>query len=375
MRVLLLLFLLCSHTLGVAATNKDKELRQVQDKIKSVVNNLSQLKKQQNQATSELKHVEQQYGKIARDIQTLTSQAQQKQHRINEIQQEIQLQNGWLLMQQAQLAGLVKSAYALGRQEQLKLLFNQQDTSRTSRIMAYYQYFNRARVDKLSRINTSLQLLTTLDEEKQIEQQQLAIVIADNKLQQNQLAQSKKERKKILAIIKKEYQQNATQLSRLKKNEQRLKRLITKLQQAMQDALLAETSSQPFHRLKGKLAWPVKGKIVQSFASPRSGGKWNGVLIQANEGTKIKAIAHGQIIFSDWFKGYGLLVIVKHDNKYMSLYAFNQSLYKSVGDWVDAGDILATVGNSGGRDKPGLYFEIRNKDKPVNPKKWCKKRR
>ncbi len=359
----------------MAATNKDKELRQVQDKIKSVANSLSQLKKQQNQASSKLKRVEQQQGKIARATQALTSQIQQKQQRINEIQQEIQLQNGWLLMQQEQLAGQVKSAYALGRQEQLKLLFNQQDASRTSRIMTYYQYFNKARLDKLSRINTSLQLLTTLDQEKQLEKQQLATLMTENKLQQNQLAQSKKERKTILAQINKDYQQNAAKLSRLKKNEQQLKRLIASLRQAMQAAQLSENSGQPFHRLKGKLPWPVKGKIIQSFASPRSGGKWNGVLIQANEGTKIRAVAHGQVIFSDWFKGYGLLVIVRHDKKYMSLYAFNQSLYKDVGDWVDAGDILATVGSSGGREKPGLYFEIRKKDKPVNPKKWCKKRR
>ena len=359
----------------MAGTNKDKELRQVQDKIKSVASNLSQLKNQQNRASSELKRVEQQHGKIARAIHTLSNQVQQKQLRINEIQQEIQLQNGWLLMQQEQLAGLVKSAYALGRQEQLKLLFTQQDTSRTSRIMAYYQYFNRARLDKLSRIDTSLQLLSTLAQEKQLEKQQLAALIVDNKQQQNKLAQSKKERKKILAKIKKDYQKNATQLNRLKKNEKQLKRLIATLQQAMQNFPVTENLGQPFHRLKGKLPWPVKGKVVQSFASPRSGGKWNGVLIQARTGTKIKAVAHGQVIFSDWFKGYGLLVIVKHDKQYMSLYAFNQSLYQEVGDWVDAGDILATVGNSGGRNKPGLYFEIRKKDKPINPKKWCKKRR
>ena len=372
--LLLLVVLLSSHTLCVAATNKGKELRQVQDKIKSVANNLSQLKEQQHQATSELKRIEQQHGRIARVIQTLSSQVRQKQQRINDIQQEIQLQNGWLLMQQTQLAGQVKSAYALGRQEQLKLLFNQQDISRSSRIMTYYQYFNRARLDKLSRINASLQLLNTLNQENQLEKQELATLIAGNKQQQNELVQTKKEREKILAKINKNYRQNAKQLSGLKENEKQLKRLVSTLQKALQEASLNKRSAQPFHRLKAKLPWPVKGKIVHTFGSSRSGGTWNGVLIKAREGTKIKAIAHGKVIFSDWFKGHGLLVIVQHEKKYMSLYAFNQSLYKEVGDWVEAGDILATVGNSGGRDKPGLYFEIRNKGKPLNPKKWCKKR-
>jgi len=359
----------------MATDTKDKELRQVQGKIKSVTDNLSQLKKQQGLASSELKRVEQRHGKISRSVQALNKQVRKKQQRINEIQQEMQIQNGWLLTQKLQLAGQVKSAHALGRQEQLKLLFNQQDASRTSRIMAYYQYFNQARLDKLTRINNSLQLLNSLEQEKQTEKQQLAELASNKKQQQNELEQTKKQRKKILAKIKKDYQKNASQLTRLKKNEKQLKRLITTLQKAIQEFPLSENSGQPFHRLKGKLPWPVNGKITHSFGSARSGGKWNGVLLKAKEGSKIRAVAHGQVIFSDWFRGYGLLVIVKHDKKYMSLYAFNQSLYKEVGDWVDPGDILATVGNSGGRDKAGLYFEIRNKDKPINPKKWCKKRR
>jgi len=374
-RVFLLLLLLGSHTLCVAAINKDKELSQVQNKIQTVANNLTQLKKQQNKATAELKRIEQQHGKIARVIQALSRQVQQKQQRIYDIQQEIQLQNGWLLMQQARLAEQVKSAYALGRQEQLKLLFNQQDISRSSRIMTYYQYFNRARLDKLSRINASLQLLNTLSQENKLEKQELATLIADNKQQQNELVGIKKERKKILAKINKNYRKNTTQLSGLKKNEKQLKRLIRTLQKVSpEEAPANKNSALPFDRLKGKLAWPVKGRIMRTFGSPRSGGVWDGVLIKAKEGTAITAIARGKVVFSEWLKGYGLLVIVQHEKKYMSLYAFNQSLYKKVGSWVEAGDILATVGNSGGRDKPGLYFEIRKKGKPLNPKQWCKKR-
>ena len=374
MRVFLLLLLLSSHILCVAATNKDKELSQVQGKIQSVANNLSQLKKQQNQATAELKRIEQQHGKIARVIQALSSQMQQKQQRINDIQQEMQLQNGWVLMQQARLAEQVKSAYALGRQEQLKLLFNQQDISRSSRIMTYYQYFNQARLDKLSRINASLQLLNTLGQENQLEKQKLAILMTNNKQQQKKLVRTKTERREILAKINKNYRQNSTQLSGLKKNEKKLKRLISSLQKASSAVPVNKNSAQPFDRLRGKLAWPVKGKIVHTFGSARSGGVWDGVLIKAKEGTAITAIARGKVIFSEWLKGYGLLVILQHEKKYMSLYAFNQSLYKKVGNWVEAGDILATVGSSGGRDKPGLYFEIRKKGKPLNPKKWCKRR-
>ena len=359
----------------MAAANNDKELRQVQDKIKTLADNLSRLNKQKGHASSELKRVEQQYGEISRTVQALNTQVKQKQQRINEIQQEMQLQNGWLLTQKSQLAEQVKTAYALGRQEQLKLLFNQQDVNRSSRIMTYYQYFNQARIDKLQRINASLQLLAMLEQEKQMEKQELAKLIATNKLLQEQLAQSKTERRQLLAKIKQDYKSKHTQLSRLKKNEKKLKQLISNLDKARQTETVTKIVARSFAKLKGKLPWPVKGKIARSFGSRRSDSKWNGVLIRAKEGNKIKAIAHGQVVFADWFKGYGLLIIVKHDKTFMSLYAFNQSLYREVGDWVNAGDTLATLGNSGGRDKAGLYFEIRKKNKPLNPVKWCKKRR
>jgi len=372
-RLFLLVLLLCSHNSGMAAASKDQELRQIQDKIKVLADNLNNLNKQKNQASAELKRVEQQYGEISRTVQELDTQVNVKRQRIKEIQQEMQLQNSWLLTQKSQLAEQVKTAYALGRQEQLKLLLNQQDVNRSSRIMTYYKYFNQARLDKLQRINASLQLLTALEQQKLLEKQGLAKLIADNKLLQEQLVLSKTERTQLLAQIKKDYQDNSQQLSRLKKNEKQLKLLISRLAIATQTEIANKIKTQSFTRLRGKLPWPVQGKIAKSFGSQRSGSKWNGVLIQAQEGTKIQAIAHGQIVFSGWFKGYGLLVILKHDKNFMSLYAFNQSLYGEVGDWVNTGDTIATLGNSGGREKAALYFEIRKKNKPLNPEKWCKK--
>lgn len=369
MKFFLLFFLFCSHDGVLAVADKNQELRQLQARIKALADSLSNLSQQKNQAISELKHIEQQYGETSRAIQDLGLQVSVKQRRINEIQQEIQLQNAWLLTQRSRLAEQVKIAYTLGRQEQLKLLLNQQDINRSHRMMTYYQYFNQARLNQLQGINVSLQLLTTLEQEKLDEKQGLVKLIAENKLRQEQLVLSKTKRKHILLKIKRDYQDNSQQFSRLKKNKQRLKTLIAKLRQVAPTKI----TTQSFIKLKGKLPWPVQGKIIKSYGSQRSGGKWNGVLIQAKEGNKIKAIAHGQIVFSDWFKGYGLLVIIRHDKNFISLYAFNQSLYSKVGDWVNAGDTIATLGNSGGRDKASLYFEIRQRNKLLNPQKWCKK--
>lgn len=358
----------------MAAEDKNTELHHIQNKIKAIANNLFGLKKRKNQTSLALKQVEKKQGDIAHTIRQLNHQVQETKQRIADIQQEVQIQNGWLLMQQQQLAQQVRSAHALGQQEQLKLFFNQQDSHRTSRIITYYRYFNQTRLDQLAHINTSLQLLSSLDAEKKLESQKLEILIINHEQQKEQLAKSKKERKKILAKIKKSYQRNSLKLSLLKKNEEQLKGMIQTLKQTFKEVKPPTKNKKSFQSLKNKLSWPVQGKITHTFHSPRPGGKWDGVLIKAKEGTKIQAIARGQVIFSDWFKGSGFLVIVKHDNKYMSLYAFNQSLYQEKGAWVEAGDTLATVGNSGGREQAGLYFQIRKKGKAINPKKWCKKK-
>ena len=361
----------------MAAGDKEKKLRVVQTEMTVVAKQLSRLKQQAEQADSELKQIELQYGTLARSLRELTAQVEAKNQRIAQIRQDIHVQKSWLASQQSQLAAQVKAAYALGGQEQLKLWFNQQDAERSSRIMKYYQYFNQARLEELDRIKASLSLLNTLEQEKQQELQALQALVVDKQTQQQQLSATKKQRKKLLVLIKRAYKKNHSQLSRLQKNARQLKRLVAQLQKqkTVPELVFADSPSLPFAQLKGRLPWPVRGKIVRSFGSRRTGGKWQGVLIRVAEGTAVKAIAHGQVVFADWFKGHGFLMIIEHDKSYLSLYAFNQNLERQAGDWVEAGEVVATVGNSGGRDKPGLYFEIRRQGKPLNPKKWCIKHR
>jgi septal ring factor EnvC (AmiA/AmiB activator) len=132
---------------------------------------------------------------------------------------------------------------------------------------------------------------------------------------------------------------------------------------------------QPFDRLKGKLAWPVMGRLAGEFGQPREGGtvRWNGVLIEANQGTPVRAIYRGRVAFADWLPGLGLLLVLDHGGGYMSLYGHNQSLLKEPGDWVSPGETIAQVGDTGGQARPALYFEIRAKGEPVNPHDWIKK--
>ncbi len=374
MRIVLLLLVFFVSSLADAA-DKDRKLRTVQDKIKQVTQDLSRLRRQQKKVDKNLQRIEQQYGKVSRTVRNLQVKIRQKRQRLHEIEREIQVQKGWLATQEELLAGQMRAAYALGRQEPLKLLFNQQDITRTSRVMRYYQYFNQARIQNVEQVAASLQLLAALKKEKEQDVQAIQNLSAESTQKQKILASTKQEREQLLSKIKKNVKHSRSSLSKLKKNERQLKRLIRALQQATEDTLLVVNATKPFKQLKGHLTWPVRGKLVRSFASSRGDGKWNGVLLRAKEGHNVRSIAHGQVIFSDWFKGYGLLLIVKHDKNYMSLYAFNQSLYKEKGDWVEAGDIIATVGKSSGREQAGLYFEIRKRNKPINPALWCKLKR
>jgi len=367
------LFLCCLlyASAGVAG-EKNKQLLKVEKEIKSVSSQLSLLKKQENKALHKLKNIEQQYGKISHSVRSLGKQLKQKKQRINEVQQEIKVQKRWLAAQESYLEGQVKAAYVLGRQEPLKLLLSQEDIAKSSRMMRYYLYFNRDRINQVQQINSSLQLLQGLEKEKQAELIQVSELATEQKNKQKSLVQTKQARKKLLKAIKKDFKAQNYQLSKLKKNASKLKGLVNALRAEARRPVAEIKAGLPFNKLKGKMQWPVKKKIIKYFGNKRLGGQWDGVLMRAAEGTKVKAIAAGQVVFAEWFKGYGLLVIVQHDKNYMSLYAYNQSLYQTKGDWISAGDTLATVGKSGGRERAALYFEIRKKNKPVNPAKWCR---
>jgi septal ring factor EnvC (AmiA/AmiB activator) len=223
------------------------------------------------------------------------------------------------------------------------------------------------------------------------------------------LLEKQKQREQLLVQLNNEFQKKSQQLTQLEANADEVQTLIDKLQQAAlareqqeaQDSanskgiippnakenvdgdgnlvkpqlannIIAESNEKPFEELKGQLPLPVKGAIIKKFGSRRFETRWDGVLISAPEGTDIQATSSGYVVFADWLRGYGLLIIIDHGHGYMTLYAFNQTVYKKVGDRVKAGTVIGAVGKSDGREEAGLYFGIRSKGKPVNPMLWCK---
>ena len=248
--------------------------------------------------------------------------------------------------------------------------------------MDYFNYINKERLKNLSHKEAAVKLLGKLDQQKKIETELLQQALEDKKAEQALLDQDRKQRSALLAKIKQDYSSNEHQLSQLRENEISLKNLMSSL--PITDEELAvnvggnkeqEQSKSEFKgdftTLKGSLPWPIKGRLAQTFGSPRADSHWDGVLIEANEGAEIKAVTEGKVVYAQWKVGYGMLLIIDHGHGYMTVYAFNQSLYKHENEWVESGDIIATVGQSGGRSQAGLYFGIRQNGTPVDPQEWC----
>ena len=369
----LFLFVITTSLSFAGVTEKGKELAQTQEQIRQVSKSIKRINLKKDVLIERLAVTEKKYGEIIWSLKTLKKQINQKQQRLKALHNEIKAQQIEIDELTKVLAEQIRSAYAMGRQERLKLMLNQQDPARSSRMMVYYGYINRARLEKLQAVKKGMLKLGELEGLKILETERLEEIATQREIKKQKLAKTKSERNDLLAKLEKDANYQSRQLALLKNDEKRIKRLIAGFQREMDDFPVDPGPVKPFAKLKGRLVWPIKGRLVNRFGSKRADSRWDGVLIDAREGTEIRAVSRGRVLYSDWLRGYGLLTIIDHGSGFMSLYAFNQSLYREVGNWVEAGDVIATVGKSGGRRQSGLYFGIRKHGKPVDPVKWCRK--
>ena len=367
--------------LSVAATaapgkiqERTHELQQLRSRIEGMRKMLAATRGRQDNVQTQLQQVEEHIGRVTQALHKIDYDLSAGRQRLDTLQAHEQELNDKLASQRQALARQVRASYAMGRQEQLKILLNQGDPSTVQRALVYYDYLNRSRTHQ---IRDALQQLAELrDVRKSIDDQQADLAA----LRQRQLAQkqalenSREEREKVLATIDSTLQDQDRKLQGMLHNEQELQQVLKALQQALSDIPMDYQDSKPFAQLKGELPWPTGGRLRDRFGASRAGGKlrWRGVLIDADQGSEVRAISRGRVVFANWMRGYGLLLIVDHGDGFMTLYGHNQSLYKDVGEWVQAGEVVATVGNTGGRDESGLYFEIRHDGDPVNPITWCR---
>lgn len=384
-------------------STQNEELNQVRSDIDAVKNKMQHIMQQKNNLNDQLADIENQYGETAALLRTLRKKVEKKRENINEIRLKIRENRDQIEKHGKELAGQIRAAYAMGQQEKLKLLLNQQDPALSSRMMIYYGYFNKIRLKKMAEIEAYINQLDQLKLQQNNETERLEYDLEKKKLEQAALDNLKSKRNKLLDQLTNDFSSNEQQLSQLIESENKLKNLIDTLRDKDESTFSSwieqnETFSEPkedstglaensfnstgnstkeadidFSALKGKLPWPVKGKLAKHTGNVDVEAIRDGVLIDASEGAEIHAVTKGKVVYSEWLRGYGLLMIIDHGKGYMTLYAFNQSLYKRAGDWVQTGDVVASVGQSGGRTHSGLYFGIRKNGKPVDPLEWCPK--
>ncbi len=369
-------FLLCPLLAnGQTLQKTEKELKQLQAEINNADRRVKDLKKTKQEIHFQLRRQEIEYGRLAKNVKDLESDVAELKNVLKRLRIRREAIKKSMFEHREELVKLLKAAYMNGRYEQVKLFLNQQDPALSSRILKYYDYFNKARMEKLNAIQRDLDDLLQLQQHSEQRRQQLALALEDAKHEQTALAAVRLKRQNLLKQIERRYSSQKKRLQQLRLSEKKLNQLIESLQRTAPDTSFEIELDKPFAKLKGRLSWPVSGRLAKKFGSARSESRWDGVLISAKEGNEIKAVSHGQVVYADWLRGYGLLTIIDHGKGFMTLYAFSQSLYKTEGEWVKAGDVIATVGKSGGRSQPALYFGVRNKGRPLDPVKWCRKTR
>jgi len=391
---------------------KQSELDALKRRLQTLQQDFRNTQAHRKEAVDELRQSELAISSAVRQLRELDGAHQRTQGELQTLTQQSGATAARIQQQQAHLAQALKGAYQRGQGDALKLILNGGDPNQAARDLRYLAHLSRAQHAMIETLRADLAQLAALQQQTTQKSTELAQLKAAREAEQQKLVADKRAREQVLQKLSVQIQQQQRQISSLKRDERSLTQLVERLnrlmaQQAAREAARARAAQQaqkkqaagkdaagqprrpvavntdtpvafrsdrPFSRLKGSLRLPVAGELMNRFGAPREGGgmDWKGLFIRASQGTAVKAIAAGQVVFSEWLRGFGNLIIVDHGEGYMSLYSNNESLYKQVGDRVQPGDAIATVGNSGGQPDPGLYFEMRHQSRPVNPLLWVK---
>lgn len=367
-----------------AETDSASRLDDVRKEIKSLNNDLSEKKADRQALLDQLKTQSRQVSELNKQLRKLETQIDGKHKEVEALRQKMGIKEKEQKQQLDALYSQIRSAFIHSEPSYLELLLNQKDVSTLSRGSTYFRYFHQARRQELENIH---QLLVKLNDEQRdvlLAQQSLENMLTQQRSKQAQLEQQTKQRKLTLAALDKTISTQDSRLASLKDEERNLQQLLDSL--SKKSAPIAPAAkpdnnstpvkpNTPFPRLTGKLTWPVNGKLLARYGSSRNLGKlkWQGIVIASPTGNDVKATAAGRVVFADWLRGFGLLIIIDHGDQYMTLYGNNESLLRDVGEYVKAGDVIAQSGEQGIRGLSGLYFEIRHRGSPTNPLKWLGK--
>ena len=368
-----------------AFSDNQENLTVLRERIQSLQKELASkeaLKQDTSEALQETEHaihsINQKLTKLLEKDRKANEDFKQLQAQYQQIKNEIELERN-------QLEKLLYQQYLKGQQDYLRLVVNQKDPHQIARDLHYYKKFSLAAAESIKDLQNHQNQIQDLAHASHQKKQEIITIQSEYSTQRQKLEQAKNKHHAMLAQISGQITQQQQEINKLQSDEKRITNLVNEInkllvQEKSKNTLInsklpnASTTGIPFSSLRGKLNLPVRGKLLNSFGGQRSGKHvmWKGLFIQSPNGSDVKAISEGRVVFADWLRGFGNLMILDHGNNYMSLYGNNETLLKKVGDIIRGGDTIATVGNSGGNPDTGLYFELRHKGKPFDPLSWIK---
>lgn len=372
---LLLSFFLCSYVAANQSdVEKESELKNIRSRIKDVETRIKGAQDEAEKLQKELRENEITTAETLTRLHDFALNISKKHAELEELMFEKAEHEAALEQEKEKLKFQIRSAYQMGRNDYIKLMLNQEDPALVGRALAYYDYHNKARAQRIGQVKQTLDNINQIESSIVDQTDKLESLKKEHEARLQNFYQYRATRRDIIARLQKDINEQGIELLTLQENERELGKLFQGLKEDKAVTIEMYEDMPPFSSLKGNLRWPTKGKLLKKFGARKKGGnlKWQGVLIDAETGTSVEAISAGKIVFADWFRNMGLLVIIDHGDGYMSLYGHNQNLLKNTGDWVLAGEKIATVGDSGGQTDTALYFEIRKGAEPLNPAQWCK---
>jgi septal ring factor EnvC (AmiA/AmiB activator) len=350
-----------------------QKLEQIRADIHKLVEEQRSTAAKRNDATNGVRDADLKIAALAKNLRSIDQQLVVQQSKLDGLIERRSALDVKLKNQRDALAALLRSAYAMGRDEELKLLLAQDHIDDIGRMLAYYHYFERARVHEIDGLLTDLQALARVQADIETETAALKASRDGRAAQAQELDTEREQRHQLLGELDAVLKDQTARLAALGKGEEALVELLGKLRDIFADIPKHLAGAEPFADLRGRLNWPLRGKVIEHFGAGVDGERSSqGLLLAAKDGSEVRAVSHGRVVYADWLRGYGLLLIVDHGEGYLSLYGYNETLLKEAGDWVDAGEVVATSGDSGGRKTSGLYFELRHDGKAFDPTAWMR---
>lgn len=377
--------LLCALLLGgavVAATPEAQiaestaRLAKVKSRIEEVRSAIERDRRQQDSLQAALEDAEKAEAQARESLRAINAEVEKQTGRVRDAHSQRDEAQRRVDQQRAAMSDQVRAAYMIGSGGEAELAFGQDDPGRVARMIGYYSYLDRARAARIQAINDELQNLATM--QKHFDEQTKALLVVQDEHRQAfaELQAKRAARAEAVSALQQRLTGENEELKQLRSSEAQIEQLLSLLKKALAGTPPPSAEGgRGFPSLRGRLPWPLKGPILANYGEPKADGHltWRGVWIGADEGAPVHACARGRVAYVGWMTRYGLIVVIEHEGGYFSLYGHNSSVNKAAGDSVEAGDIIASAGSSGGYDKSGLYFEIRKGTDPIDPRPWLRK--